>query len=314
MDLVTTPLLMHRRGRLYMSADRIHTVYADAMKDLIDPKRIVLRGSKMKLWKAGLAAFAALVGLTFGLTAEARSLDEIIKSGTIRVGVNPTLPPLGKFNDKNEIVGFDVDFATELAKMLGVKLEVVQVGSPDRIPFVVSGKVDIVMGAMTRNPERAKVIDFTVPAHTEVFGVLTLDNKPFKDVKDLDNSNVTLVQVRGTTPVKYIEDNLKNAKVLLLDNYPDAIRALAQGRGDAMIDVLDFVGEYMNNHKVAWKIVPTPVDVYYCGIGVAKNSPGLKDWLNVAIFEMHRRGKTDALWEKWFGMKMIYPTGVTPYF
>ncbi len=61
-------------------------------------------------------------------------LDEIMKSGVIRVGVNPTLPPLGKFDDKNEIVGFDVDYATEIAKLLGVKLEVVQVGSPDRIP------------------------------------------------------------------------------------------------------------------------------------------------------------------------------------
>ena len=58
----------------------------------------------------------------------------------IRVGVNPTLPPLGKYNEKNEIVGFDVDYATEIAKMLGVKLEVVKVGSPDRIPFVASAR------------------------------------------------------------------------------------------------------------------------------------------------------------------------------
>src|SRR5512137_954331 len=124
-----------------------------------------------KRWIAGIAAAAAFAGLALsGNAAQARTLDEIIKSGTIRVGVNPTLPPLGKFNEKNEIVGFDVDIATEIAKMLGVKLEVVQVGSPDRIPFVASGKIDFVMGAMTRNPERAKVIDFTVPVHTEVFG------------------------------------------------------------------------------------------------------------------------------------------------
>jgi len=268
----------------------------------------------MRRWIAGLAAAAAVVGFAWGGIAQARTLDEIIKSGTIRVGVNPTLPPLGKFNEKNEIVGFDVDFATEIAKTLGVKLEVVQTGSPDRIPFVASGKIDFVMGAMTRNPERAKVIDFTVPVHTEVFGVLTIDGKPINSVKDLDSPSFTLVQVRGTTPVKYIEDNLKNAKVTLLDNYPDAIRAIAQGRGDAMVDVLDFVGEHMNKHQVKWKVVPTPVDVYYCGLGVAKNSTGLKDWLNVAIFEMHRRGKTDELWEKWFGIKMLYPTGFTPYF
>lgn len=260
-------------------------------------------------------ALAAMIGTLTG-EASARTLDEIIKSGTIKVGVNPTLPPLGKFDDKNQIVGFDVDYANEIAKILGVKLEVVQVGSPDRIPFVASGKIDFVMGAMTRNPERAKVIDFTLPVHTEVFGVLTTEAKPFKDWKELNDEKVTLVQVRGTTPIKFITDNLPKAKVTQLDNYPDVIRALAQGRGDAMIDVVDFVGEHMNKHTdVKWKVLADkPVDVYFCGLGVAKNSTGLKDWLNVAIFELARKGKTDELWLKWFGIKMLYPTGVGPGF
>ncbi|MDX6805942.1 transporter substrate-binding domain-containing protein [Terrihabitans rhizophilus] len=265
-----------------------------------------------------LALFGAIALTAFATTlapASARTLDEVISSGTIRVGVNPTLPPLGKFDEKNQIVGFDVDFATEIAKMLGVKLEVVQVGSPDRIPFVVSGKIDFVMGAMTRNPERAKVIDFTVPAHTEVLGILTTEGQEYKEWKEMDKPEVTFVQVRGSTPVKFIEENLKNAKVTLLDNYPDAVRALAQGRGTAMIDVMDFMGEHMEKHRnTKWKIVETPVDVYYCGLGVAKNSTGLKDWLNVAVFEMHRRGKTAEMWKKWFGMDMIEPVQVSPYF
>lgn len=257
----------------------------------------------------GLALLAAPPG------ASARPLDDILKSGTLRVGVNPTLPPLAKFDEKNQIVGFDVDFAAEIAKMLGVKLEIVQTGSPDRIPFVASGKIDLVMGAMTRNPERAKVIDFSVPVHTEIFGVLTTEAKPYKDWRELDSADVTLIQVRGTTPVKFIEENVKAAKVVLLDNYPDAVRALAQGRGDAMIDVIDFVGEQMNRFKdVKWKVVETPVDIYYCSFGLSKSATGLKDWINVAVFEMHRRGKTDALWEKWFGIKMLHPTGFTPYF
>ena len=261
-----------------------------------------------------LAVLTGAALLAIAAPAEARSLDEIISSGTLKVGVNPTLPPLGKFNEKNEITGFDVDFATEIAKMLGVKLEVVQVGSPDRIPFVTAGKVDVVMGALTRNPERAKVVDFTVPVHTEVFGVLTTDGKPFQSWKDLDKPEVTLIQVRGTTPVKFIEENIKQAKVTLLDNYPDAVRALAQGRGDAMLDVVDFVGEHMSKHAVKWKILEAPVDVYYCGMGVAKNAAGLKDWLNVAIFEMHRKGRTDAIWKTWFGMEMIKSVGASPFF
>jgi len=261
------------------------------------------------------AALGALLLLAMLQPAAfARSLDEILSSGRLVVGVNPTLPPLGLFNDKNEIDGFDVDVSRKIAEMLGVELEVQQVGSPDRIPFVASGKIDYVMGAMTRNPERAKVIDFTVPVHTEVFGVLTTEDQPFSDWRDLNSPDVTLVQVRGTTPLKFIEENLPEAEVTLLDNYPDVVRALAQGRGDALLDVIDFVGEHMNKHDVAWKVVETPVDVYYCSLGVAKGNSSLRDWLNVAVFELHRSGFIDETWKKWFGIDMLFEVDASPYF
>jgi polar amino acid transport system substrate-binding protein len=269
-------------------------------------------GIRRSLGKAVVAAAVMVIGLS-GPTL-ARSLDEVISSGKLVVGVNPTLPPLGLFNDQNEIDGFDVDVSKEIAAMLGVELEVVQVGSPDRIPFVASGKIDYVMGAMTRNPERAKIIDYTLPVHTEVFGVLTTEDKPFTDWRDLNSADVTLIQVRGTTPLKFIEENLPEANVTLLDNYPDVIRAIAQGRGDAMLDVVDFVGEHMNKHDVAWKVVETPVDVYYCGMGVAKGNYSLRDWLNVALFELHRDGVIDEIWRKWFGIDMIFPVQMSPYF
>ena len=124
--------------------------------------------------------------------------------------------PLGIYNDKNEIDGFDVEFSRQIAGMLGVELEVVQVGSPDRIPFVSTGKIDYVMGAMTRNPTRALIIDYTLPVHTEIFGVLTVEGKPFNTWQELNSSDVTMVQVRGTTPLKFIDKNLPDANVLLL--------------------------------------------------------------------------------------------------
>jgi polar amino acid transport system substrate-binding protein len=262
------------------------------------------------------ALVAACLVFVGGLgSAQARSLDEILSSGTLRVGVNPTLPPLGVFNEKNEIDGFDVDFSRRIAEMLGVELEIVKVQSTDRIPFVASGKVDYVMGAMTRTPERAKVIDFTVPVHTEVFGVLTVEGrKDFSHWRDLNSEDITLIQVRGTTPIAFIEANLPKAKVLLLDGYPDVIRALAQGRGDALVDVIDFVGGFMEKHDVEWKVLETPVNVYYCALGVAKGNDSLHDWLNVAIYELHRSGFVDETWKKWFGLEMLKPVQATPYF
>jgi len=264
--------------------------------------------------RSALLALGVFAFIVPGL-AHARTLDEILSAKTIVAGVNPTLPPLGLFNDKNEIDGFDVDISRRLAKMLGVELKVVKVSSPDRIPFVSSGKVDFVMGGMTRNPERAKVIDFTVPVHTEVLSVLTTEEHPYSSWKDLNSNKVKLVQVRGTTPIDFIKKNLPEAQLLLLDNYPDVIRALAQGRGDAMIDVIDYMGRYMKNYNVKWKILKQPLGgVDYDCIGVAKGNDSLRRWLNVALFSLEQSGFIADTYKKWFGIDMVYPVPASPYF
>ena len=267
-----------------------------------------------KIWRS-VAIAAAVIALALPSLGQARTLDEILSSKKLVVGVNPTLPPLAEFNDKNEIVGFDVDVAKKLADMLGVQLEVVKVGSPDRVPFVASGKVDIVMGALTRTPERAKVVDFTVPIQTEALSVLTLSSKPYKTWKDLNHKEVKLVQVRGTTPIDFITKNLPQAQVLLLDNYPDVVRALAQGRGDAMIDVIDYMGKYMKTYSVSWKVLKEPIGgVDYDCIGVAKGNDSLRHWLNVALFSLEDGGFMGDTYKTWFGIDMVFPVKPQPYF
>ena len=260
---------------------------------------------------------ASSIALMLGLAgwsnlASARTLAEIIASKKLVVGVNPTLPPLGVFNAKNEIDGVDVDIARAMAAKMGLALEIVQVGSPDRIPFVNSGKIDMVMGAMTWTPERAKVIDYTIPVYTEVMGVLTTQKMGWKDWKELDDPKVRLVQVRGTTPIKFISEKLPKAQVLLLDNYPDAVRAIAQDRADGMVDVLDFLTEHTKTHKVTWKTVPTHVDIYFCGIGVAKGNEALRARLNSVIKELNASGEIDKAWVKWFGAPMLHDPKAGP--
>ncbi|HYP82693.1 transporter substrate-binding domain-containing protein [Variovorax sp.] len=261
-----------------------------------------------------LAASATLGATLLGLPAGAwaRTLDEIIASKKIVFGVNPTLPPLGIFNDKNEIDGFDVEVANKIGELLGVKTEIVQVGSPDRIPFVSSGKIDAVLGAMTITPERQKVIDFTVPVHTEVLGVLTTKSKTYKDWMELNDPSVRLVEVRGATPVKLVQEKLPKAQLLLLDNYPDAVRAIAQGRADAMIDVMDFMTEHTRKHKVDWRIVDAPIEVYFCAIGVQKGNDALREKLSGAIKQLHANGFIDERWKKWFGGPMLHDPRTAP--
>jgi len=268
--------------------------------------------NRLQSWLAGAMVGVAVVATLAAPVAAARTLDEIMASKKLIVGINPTLPPLGVFNAKNEIDGVDVDIARAIAAKMGLSLEIVQVGSPDRIPFVNSGKIDMVMGAMTWTAERAKAIDYTVPVYTEVMGVLTTKKTGWKDWKELDDPKVRLVQVRGTTPVKFISEKLPKAQVLLLDNYPDAVRAIAQDRADGMVDVLDFLTEHTKTHKVEWKTVATPVDVYFCGIGVAKGNEALRVKLSSVVKELNASGVIDKAWEKWFGAPMLHDPKASP--
>jgi polar amino acid transport system substrate-binding protein len=259
-----------------------------------------------------LLAIAALFAAS--TAPQARTLDEILQSQKLIVGVNPSVPPTAMFNDKNELDGFDVQFSRKIAALLGVQVEFVQVGANDRVPFVASGKVDYVMGAMTRTSARAKVIDFTVPVTTEANAVLTTEGKPFQRWQDLNDPKYTVAEVRGTTSADFVKNNLPQAKLLLLDDHPSLVTALAQGRADASINVVELEVKYMALHpEVKWKTLPTPVKLYYNCLGIAKGNDTLKNWLNIAIFEMQSDGTIDALWKEWFKTDNIFAVKPDPY-
>jgi polar amino acid transport system substrate-binding protein len=265
----------------------------------------------------GLAAAAAGSAL-LPAGAAARPLEQVLSTKRLRAGINPTLPPFGTFNERNQIDGFDADIAREIARRMNVELEIVQVGSPDRIPFLQADRIDIVLGAMTRLVERALVIDYTIPLHTQSVVVLTKQSgtvAPINTPADLNNPAVRLVQVRGTIGVPWIQANAPRAQVTLLDNYPDTFRALAQGRADAMVDVLESVVIPMRNfQQVQWRVLDQVLGSTWVGIGVQKGNHSLRDVLNIVLFEMHRDGFVNRTWEKWFGVPMKTPIPFNPMF
>ncbi|CAN0585745.1 unnamed protein product, partial [Laminaria digitata] len=145
-----------------------------------------------------LSAFAvclSVMAVALSATAvKARSLDEIISSGTVRVGVHPNIPPLSFRDSAGDWQGWDIEMAKLIAGKIGVEAEFVPVEWKARVPALVSDQIDFSMAALTRNSGRAKVIDFTVPIHTENLAVLTTDKVcDVKSWKDLDKDGLTMV-------------------------------------------------------------------------------------------------------------------------
>ena len=115
----------------------------------------------LKKWIRNLAA--ALLSLGLVNTAMADRLQDILTAGVVRIGVPLDVPPFGSQNANREAEGFDVDMANMVAKALGVKLELTQITGANRLPFLLTDKVDIVISVMGLTPERPKQIMFSSP-------------------------------------------------------------------------------------------------------------------------------------------------------
>ncbi|MBV8565901.1 MAG: transporter substrate-binding domain-containing protein [Methylobacteriaceae bacterium] len=257
-----------------------------------------------------VVAVAALCGV-----AQARSLDDIIKAGTIRIGVNPNFPPNSSYGANNEFEGFDIDIGNKIAEAMKVKAEFVPTETPQRVPFLVSDKIDISLGALTRTAERAKLIDYTVPLHTEVMAVLTTDKVNISKWTDLNDGKYTLANMHGNWTVDWTKQNLPNAKLSLVDNIADTVRLVAQGRADAIVENIDFFMKHTKNYPdVKWKVLPDPIDVAYDAIGVSKGNYSLRDELNIILYALHSSNFVNDTWTKWYGAPMLVKVVPSPYF
>jgi polar amino acid transport system substrate-binding protein len=265
--------------------------------------------------KIGLACLALVAALAVSVAAQAKSLDDIIKAGVIRIGINPNFPPNSSRGASGDWEGFDIDIGNKIAAALGVKVEWVPTETPQRVPFLVADKIDISLGALTRSAERAKLIEYTVPLHSEVMAVLTTDKVDITDWKQLNDPKYTLADMRGNWSVDYLKKELPNAKMELVDTIADTVRLVAQGRADAIVENIDFFMKHTKNYPdIKWKVLPNPIDVGWCAIGVQRGNYPLRDALNIILYSLHSSNFVNQTWEKWYGAPMLVKVVPNPYF
>lgn len=177
-------------------------------------------------------AFALLTISSAFAASTARTLDEIKESGELVVGVFSDKKPFGYVDENGDYQGYDVYFARRLAEDLGTELKLVSVDAPNRVEYLTSAKVDIILANFTVTPERAEVVDFALPYMKVALGVVSPDGALITDVAQLDGK--TLIVSKGTTAETYFTENHPEVKLLKFDTYTEAFNALLDGRGDAL--------------------------------------------------------------------------------
>lgn len=160
-----------------------------------------------------------------------RTLDQIMESGTVIIGVFSDKAPFGYVDDAGEYQGYDVEFANRLVTDLGTQVEWVATDPANRVPFLESNKVDIILANFTVTDERAEKVDFSLPYMKVQLGVVSPDSALVKSVDDL--AGKTLIVVKGTTAETFFEQEYPDVELQKYDQYADAYNALLDGRGDA---------------------------------------------------------------------------------
>ena len=211
----------------------------------------------------------------------ARTLDEIKKSGELKVAVFSDKAPFGYVDKDGNYAGYDVYFAERLAKDLGVKAAYTSVDPAARVDVLTSNKVDVTLANFTVTDERKEKVDFAKPYMKVALGVVSPEKAVIHSVDELKGK--TLIIAKGTTAETYFEKNHPEVKLQKYDAYADAYNALLDGRGDAF--------STDNTEVIAWAKANPGFEVGIDSLGdydtiaaaVAKGNETLLNFLNEEI-------------------------------
>jgi polar amino acid transport system substrate-binding protein len=273
--------------------------------------KLAQRGAKAAFLFA-VAGLLAITGCTKiatpgqqGAAASASTLQAVLQRGTLRVGDCLTFAPFGFYNKDGQADGYDVDLAKELAKQMGVKLEVVNTTSANRIPNLQTSKVDVVFCNFTRNLERAKVIEFTTPYVVASEALLVRKNSGIQSIKDMGGR--TIATVKGSTNGDEVRSLNIPIKIQEYDSSQAAILAVKQGQADAMIEDNNFLAYQAKLDPELAVTNEALVPLEYNAFGVKAGDQEWLNYLNLFLFNINASKLNAQLYNKWFGTDPRYP-------
>ena len=249
-----------------------------------------------------LATGCATTGTTGGKGASA-NLERIQQQGELVVGVTGNMPPMNMKETSGKITGLDVDLARIMASAMGVDLRLESMPFSDLLPALQAGNVDAVISNMTMTPERNLKAAFVGPYFESGKCVLskieTLARA--KEVDTLNQANVKLTALRGSTSQVFVEELAPKAQFTPATDYDEAVNLVLNDQVHAMIADYPICVVSVLRHKDAG-LVSVVTTLIYEPIGIAL-PPGDVQFINWTENFLHRMEETnqlELLRRRWF--------------
>lgn len=231
---------------------------------------------------ATLALSTLFASTAFADDAVYRTLDEIKADGTINIGVFSDKNPFGYVDENGEYQGYDIYFANRIGEDLGVEVKFVSTEAANRIEYLQTGKVDIILANFTVTEERAEEVDFALPYMNVALGVVSPDSYVIESLDDW-NAEDQMIVISGTTAETYLIANYPDIPLQKYDSYATAKNALENGNGVAWAnDNTEVIAFALQNEGYTVGI-PSLGSQDTIAPAVSKGNETLLTWINEEI-------------------------------
>ncbi|MGJ7919062.1 amino acid ABC transporter substrate-binding protein [Neobacillus sp. LXY-4] len=245
------------------------------------------------------AVFSLLVGCSSSSSSSSKETD---KETTLVVGIDDKFAPMGFRDEKNEIVGFDIDYAKAAAEKMGVKVEFQPIDWKTKESELSSGRIDFIWNGYTITDERKEKVLFTKPYLKNAQVVVTLNDSKLTKLADLEGKVVGLQSLSSAADA--LNANPIKDKIKTVTEFSDnvlALNDLKSGRLDAVVIDEIVINFYMTKEKETFKVLDESLAPEEYGVGVKKGNEELLDKLQKALDELNEDGTAAEISTKWFG-------------
>ena len=250
------------------------------------------------LMAAGTAT--AILGMH---VANAATPDEIKKNGTLRVGVLVDYPPFGGTDANQQPAGYDADVAALMAKALGVKLDLVPVTGPNRIPYLLTNKIDVLIATFGITAERAKQVLFSDPYSALTIYVLAPKSLTIKGAEDLKSVSIGVARA-STQDTAITAIAPEGTQIKRFDDDATALQALISGQVQAL-GASNTILAQLSKDYASMEIEPKiTLKAQANGMAFRKSDTALQEYANTFIAEIVKNGELSKINERWFGVPL----------
>jgi polar amino acid transport system substrate-binding protein len=251
-----------------------------------------------RAFTATLALSAALGA--FAPHAFAQTIDELKKKGEITVGLLVDFPPYGTLNAQNQPDGYDADVARLLGKDLGVKVNLLPVTGPNRIPFLLTNKVDMLVASLAITPERSKQVQFSKPYAAATIVLYGEKKANMKAPADLKGQRIGVARA-STQDVALTAVAPEGTEIRRFDDDASAMQALLSGQVDAIgcsTTVAAQIAKRAPANTYENKFV---LKQQVMGVAMRPGQADLQKAIDAFVDRNKANGELNKLYQKWLG-------------